>query len=176
MKYCESPEYKTFCKWNKRNKNEGSEGVQGVGKHTGGSISFMEHRLMRQAYLTDRFFKSRNLEELHKHQTRDRKGVCGFSIRGVLMKFHEARQKAEEEVVAIGTLMPDDLQLLGTIAAGSEAVHLKAESNRAPVGLPLCCLEVEQRIMRRVEAAASSVCAAFDDHIRATCCTPLCCR
>ncbi|KAI5656458.1 hypothetical protein M9H77_25251 [Catharanthus roseus] len=72
--------------------------------------------------------------------------------------------------------MPNDLQLMATISgelswgqlygAGSEVAHLRAESSGAAAGLPPCCLEAEQRIMRRVETVISSVCATFDEHIR----------
>ncbi|KAI5674067.1 hypothetical protein M9H77_14431 [Catharanthus roseus] len=37
MKYWESPKYKTFCEWNKRNRNERQgRGGRGAGKYTGG--------------------------------------------------------------------------------------------------------------------------------------------
>ncbi|KAI5650116.1 hypothetical protein M9H77_36121 [Catharanthus roseus] len=74
-----------------------------------------------------------------------------------------------------GTAMLNELQLMATVAGGfsrsrlfgygSEVAHLKAESNRALTGLPPCYLE-EQRIMRRIEAAVSSVCGAFNKHMR----------
>ncbi|KAI5678459.1 hypothetical protein M9H77_09409 [Catharanthus roseus] len=129
-----------------------------------------------QADLMERFSKSRHLGELHKHQTGDKKGqYMDFHSEEFWKKFHEARQKAEEEASTTGSPMPDDLQLMATIfgglshsrlyAAGLEATHLRIENSRAVAGLPPCCFKVEQRIMRRVEAA-SSVCASFDEHMR----------
>ncbi|KAI5663266.1 hypothetical protein M9H77_22589 [Catharanthus roseus] len=111
----------------------GGEG-EGAGKHTGGSISVREHQLKmirtNQADLSERFSKSRHLEELHKHQSRDKKGQYP--------RFHEARQITEEEAAATG----------------------------AVARLPPYCLEAEQRIMKWVKAIVSSVCAAFDEHMR----------
>ncbi|KAI5677671.1 hypothetical protein M9H77_08621 [Catharanthus roseus] len=54
----------------------------------------------------------------------------------------------------------------GLHGASSEAAHLRAESSRAAAELPPYCLEAERRIMRRVEVAVSSICAAFDEHMR----------
>ncbi|KAI5674514.1 hypothetical protein M9H77_14878 [Catharanthus roseus] len=52
-------------------------------------------------------------------------------------RFHEARRKAEEETAVAGTIVPDNLALMATVAGGerrgrmyevgSEAVHLRAE-------------------------------------------------
>ncbi|KAI5678271.1 hypothetical protein M9H77_09221 [Catharanthus roseus] len=91
--------------------------------------------------------------------------------------FHlEEFWKDKEEAAATGAPMPDDFQLMAIIfgglsrshlyGAGSEAAHLRADSNRAAAGLPPCCLEAEQRIMRGVEGVVSSVCASFDKHMR----------
>ncbi|KAI5677239.1 hypothetical protein M9H77_08189 [Catharanthus roseus] len=112
--------------------NEGQRGGSESRQHTGSSISFTEHQLKRQADLTKSFSKRRHLGELHKHHTRDKRSF---------EKFHEARQKAEEEVSTTGTPMPDDLQLMATISGelsldqlyevGSETAYLRAESNRA---------------------------------------------
>ncbi|KAI5652467.1 hypothetical protein M9H77_29654 [Catharanthus roseus] len=52
--------------------------------------------------------------------------------------------------------------------ASLEATHLRVESSWATTGLLSCSLEVEQRIMRRVEAFVTSVCVAFDEHMRWT--------
>ncbi|KAI5667642.1 hypothetical protein M9H77_17495 [Catharanthus roseus] len=60
MKYWGSLEYKAFNERNKRNRNE----RQGVG----------ERESTQQADLTKRFSKSRHSEELHKHQSGDKKG------------------------------------------------------------------------------------------------------
>ncbi|KAI5662857.1 hypothetical protein M9H77_22180 [Catharanthus roseus] len=121
---------------------------------------------VKQVDLTERFSKSRHLEELHKHQGMDKKRK----------RFHEARQKAEEEVATKVVLFSDDFELMATVSGGldrgqlykigSKAAHLRAESSRGTLGLPPCCLEVEQRIMRWVEATISSVCVAFDKHMR----------
>ncbi|KAI5662565.1 hypothetical protein M9H77_21888 [Catharanthus roseus] len=82
----------------------------------------------------------------------------------------------QEEAAATGILLPDDLQLMVTISgaldrsrlygAPSKAAHLRAKNSWAAARLPPCCLEMEQRIMRRIEATVSSVCAAFDEHRR----------
>ncbi|KAI5675351.1 hypothetical protein M9H77_06301 [Catharanthus roseus] len=82
------------------------------------------------------------------------------------------QQKVEEEAAAIGALLPDDLQLMAIVSGrldrgrlygtGSEVAHLKVESSLAAVGLLPYCLEVEQRIMRWVEAVVSSVCTSHD--------------
>ncbi|KAI5668425.1 hypothetical protein M9H77_18278 [Catharanthus roseus] len=100
---------------------------RGVGKHTGSSVSFTEHRLKREA-------------------------------------------------VATGVPLPNDLQLMAPVSgglecgrlygAGSKATHLRAESSRAAAGLPPCCLEAEQRIMRQVEAVISSAYTTFNEQIR----------
>ncbi|KAI5678718.1 hypothetical protein M9H77_09668 [Catharanthus roseus] len=121
---------------------------------------------------TQRFSKSRHLEELHKHQSRDKKGQY--------VDFHSkefwARQKAKEEATATGAPLPNDLQLITTISdgldrgwlcgVGLEAAHLRAESSQVAARLPRYCLEAEQRLMRWVEAAVSNVYAAFDEHMR----------
>ncbi|KAI5672460.1 hypothetical protein M9H77_12824 [Catharanthus roseus] len=146
-------------------------------KAHGHSISFTEHQLKRQADLTERFSKSRHLEELHKYQTWDKKEqyVDTFSEE-FWAKFHKAQQKAEEEATATGAPMPDDLQLMATTpgglirgqlyGAGSQATHLRVENSRAVTELPPCCLEAEQRIMRSIEATVSIVCATFDEYMR----------
>ncbi|KAI5677670.1 hypothetical protein M9H77_08620 [Catharanthus roseus] len=116
---------------------------------------YILHRALGEEDLTERFSKSRHLEELHKHQTGNKKGQY--------VDFHsEEFWKAEEKVAATGAPMPRDLQLMSTISgglsrgslygAGSEAAHLRAESSQTAAGLPPCYLETEQRIMRQVEA------------------------
>ncbi|KAI5666641.1 hypothetical protein M9H77_16494 [Catharanthus roseus] len=85
------------------------DGARGERKHTDGSISFIEHQFKRQVDLIERFSKSRYLEDLYKHQTRDKKGQC--------VDFHsEEFWKAEEETAAIDAPIPDDFQLMATIS------------------------------------------------------------
>ncbi|KAI5667514.1 hypothetical protein M9H77_17367 [Catharanthus roseus] len=117
--------------------------------------------------LTERFSRSKYLEELHKHQKADKKGEYE--------KFHEVR-KAEEDAKASSTPMPDGLQLMPIVVgrvsrdhlygAGSEAVNFIVESSRAVVGLAPCCLDHDQRLMQRVEDAVSRVFVTFDEHMR----------
>ncbi|KAI5663156.1 hypothetical protein M9H77_22479 [Catharanthus roseus] len=106
---------------------------QGPGEYTSGSISFTESLVKKQAILVEKFSKSNELEELHKHQSREE---------GEYDRFHVAKSKTKEEAAVTGTTMPDDLALMAIVAggvrrgcvyrAGSEAVHLRAESSRAP--------------------------------------------
>ncbi|KAI5676427.1 hypothetical protein M9H77_07377 [Catharanthus roseus] len=81
IKYWENLEYKAFCEQNKRNKNEGWGGGWGrrAGKHIDSSIFITEHQLKRQVDLTERFSKSKHLEELKKHYTGDKKGQRNFT-------------------------------------------------------------------------------------------------
>ncbi|KAI5676084.1 hypothetical protein M9H77_07034 [Catharanthus roseus] len=90
-------------------------------------------------------------------------------------KFHEIRKKAEKDVEASSTAMPDDLQLMAIITSGMghnrlyeaslEATHFITESNRAVAALAPCCLDHEQRLMRRVEDVVSIVSAVFYEHM-----------
>ncbi|KAI5671880.1 hypothetical protein M9H77_12244 [Catharanthus roseus] len=59
----------------------------------------------------ERFSKSRHLEELHKHQTGDKKGQY---VDFYLEEFW-AQQKTEKEIIATGVPMPDVLQLMAII-------------------------------------------------------------
>ncbi|KAI5649639.1 hypothetical protein M9H77_35644 [Catharanthus roseus] len=144
-----------FCKWNKRNINEGPGGW-GAGKH------------IDARGLIERFSKSKHLEELHKYQNGDKKEqYMDFLSEEFWSKFHEAQQRVEEEIAATGIAMPDEVQLMATIVgglslsqlygAGWEEAYLRAKSSRVAAGLPPCCLDAEQRIMRRVEAVVSRV-------------------
>lgn len=54
----------------------------------------------------------------------------------------------------------------GLYRASSKAAHLRIGNSRAAAGLSLCCLDVEQRILRRMEVATSNACASFDEHMR----------
>ncbi|KAI5657185.1 hypothetical protein M9H77_25978 [Catharanthus roseus] len=58
--------------------------------------------------------------------------------------------------IATGGLSCDRLY-----GAGLEASHLRSENNRAGTRLSPCCMYVEQRIMKRIEAADSNVSAPF---------------
>ncbi|KAI5676033.1 hypothetical protein M9H77_06983 [Catharanthus roseus] len=105
-----------------------------------------------------------------------RRAVCGFPFRGVLAKILRGSTEGRGGATALGAPLPDDLQLMAIVSGGldhgrlcradSDAAHLRVESSRATTELPPCCLEVEQRIIRRVEAVVSSVYAAFDKHMR----------
>ncbi|KAI5649813.1 hypothetical protein M9H77_35818 [Catharanthus roseus] len=117
--------------------------------------------------LTYKFSKSRHLEELHKHHTGDKKRqYVDFQSEEFWTKFHKARQKAKVEAATTGTPMPYALHCGRLYGAGSKAAHLRAKSSRVADGLPPCCLEVKQRIMRRVEAVVSNVCTAFNEYMR----------
>ncbi|KAI5666394.1 hypothetical protein M9H77_16247 [Catharanthus roseus] len=126
------PVYKTFCEYNKRNRNEGP----GEGSREAHGWFYLLHRAS-QGNLTERFSKRRHLEELYNHQTGAKKGQY--------TKFYKARQKAEEEATATGAPIPDDLQLMATISGGlshdrlygacSDVAHLRTEA----VGPQLDC-------------------------------------
>ncbi|KAI5668807.1 hypothetical protein M9H77_18660 [Catharanthus roseus] len=120
--------------------------------------SGMFERTGQQAILIEKFLKSKELEELHKYQLGE-KGVCE--------RFHEAKWKFEEKATVMGTTVLDDLALMVIVVrgvrqgcvygAGSEAIHLRAESSRAPscrglAPIESCCADM----LRRVEAAILS--------------------
>ncbi|KAI5666525.1 hypothetical protein M9H77_16378 [Catharanthus roseus] len=89
-------------------------------KHTGGSISFTEKIMIWQKDLTERFSWSKYLEELHKHQKREKKG------------------KAKEDAEESGTPMPNDLQLMAIVADGVSRSCL----HEAGSELQLDCLHI----------------------------------
>ncbi|KAI5674307.1 hypothetical protein M9H77_14671 [Catharanthus roseus] len=108
---------------------------------------------------------------------REKKGkYVDFCLAEFWIKFHEFRRKAEEDVEASGTAMPNDLQLIAIVAGGmsrtclyevgSKATHLIVESSRAATTSAPCCLDHKQRLMRRVEDVVSRVSAVFDEHMR----------
>ncbi|KAI5667332.1 hypothetical protein M9H77_17185 [Catharanthus roseus] len=72
---------------------------------------YLLYRVSVEEDLIERFSNSRHLEELHKHQTGDKKAVFGFPLRGVLGKLYRV---------------------------GSEAAHLRG---RAATALTPCCME-----------------------------------
>ncbi|KAI5680814.1 hypothetical protein M9H77_02041 [Catharanthus roseus] len=114
---------------------------------------YILHKIsVEEANLTERFSKSKQLEELHKHQTGDKKGQY--------MDFQSKEFKAEEETTATGADMPNELHHMATIAGGLS--HGRGADD-----------------LRRAESVVSSVCATFDEYMRrfanrATCRTPLC--
>ncbi|KAI5649332.1 hypothetical protein M9H77_35337 [Catharanthus roseus] len=120
-----------------KDRGGGEGGLEGR-KHKSSSISFIEHQGYKKGQYVDSYS-----EEFW------------------------AWQKAEEKTAATDAPLPNDLQLLATLSGeldrsqlyevGFEAAHLRAMSSQATAGLPLYCLEAEQRIIRRVEAAISSV-------------------
>ncbi|KAI5666802.1 hypothetical protein M9H77_16655 [Catharanthus roseus] len=89
-------------------------------------------------------------------------------------RFHEVKRKVEEEAALTGTPLSDDLDLMAIVTggvrrrrvygAGSETVHLRAESSQAPsckgLGLMGSC---GADMLRRVEAAVSRVSDAFNE-------------
>ncbi|KAI5659131.1 hypothetical protein M9H77_27924 [Catharanthus roseus] len=76
------------------------------------SMTNMRHAWeVKQEDLTEKFSKSRHLEELHKHQSRDKKGQY--------VDFHSEKfWKAEEEAAATGIPLLDDLQLMAGVFGG----------------------------------------------------------
>ncbi|KAI5680720.1 hypothetical protein M9H77_01947 [Catharanthus roseus] len=113
--------------------------------------------VLQQKDLTEWVSRSKCLEELHKHQKGEKKGT-------------------KEDAEASGTTMPDDLQLMAIVAGGvscnrfygtgMEAAHFITENKQAAIGLVSCCLDHEQRLMRRVKDVISRVSAAFDEHMQ----------
>ncbi|KAI5681413.1 hypothetical protein M9H77_02641 [Catharanthus roseus] len=78
-----------------------------------------------QQHLTERFSKSRHLEELNKHQTGDKKDqYVDFHSEEFWKKFHEARQKAKDKTVTTGAPMPKDPELMSTICGGLRSIQL----------------------------------------------------
>ncbi|KAI5658548.1 hypothetical protein M9H77_27341 [Catharanthus roseus] len=60
--------------------------------------------------LTRRFSKSRHLEELHKHQSKDKKGqYVDLHSEEFWVRFHEAQQKVNEEAADTDAPLPNDL-------------------------------------------------------------------
>ncbi|KAI5657069.1 hypothetical protein M9H77_25862 [Catharanthus roseus] len=84
-----------------------------------------------QAILVERFSKSKELEELHKHRT--------VYLINIIQRFHEVKRKAEEEAAATGTVVPDNLAITAIVAGGMnhgcvyrailKAAHLRAKSS-----------------------------------------------
>ncbi|KAI5675628.1 hypothetical protein M9H77_06578 [Catharanthus roseus] len=116
----------------------------------------------KQTDLMEWFSKSRHLEELHKHQSGDKKGqYVDFLSEEFWMSFGYAK----EEATAMSILLPDDLQLMATVSggldldqlygAGSEAAHLRVERSRAAARLPPC-----------FEAVVFSAYTTFNEHMR----------
>ncbi|KAI5682312.1 hypothetical protein M9H77_03540 [Catharanthus roseus] len=88
----------------------GGQGGRGAEKHTGGSILFTEIIVKWQKDLTKKFSRSKYLEELQKHQKREKKGeYVDFRSVEFWEKFHGLRRIAEEDAEAPVTAMPDDL-------------------------------------------------------------------
>ncbi|KAI5666964.1 hypothetical protein M9H77_16817 [Catharanthus roseus] len=114
--------------------------------------SGMLGRTGQQAKFVDQFSKSKELEELYKHQSGEE---------GENERFHEAKKKVEEEAAVTGTVVPDNLAFMAIVVggvrrghvygAGLEVVHLRAESSQTLScrGLALICPDM----LRTVEAA-----------------------
>ncbi|KAI5661960.1 hypothetical protein M9H77_21283 [Catharanthus roseus] len=213
MKYWESPKYKAFCEWNKRNKNERrGRGERKAGKDTCGSISFTEHQLKRLRTDTKKkirsflgflirvkstlLFKADRKERGRQGLRYDVSKIQNFQVHGwmcdrsdrwglvdasgfnreVLQEQILGGAPQVEEAATTCASMSDDLRLIANVSgglncgllygAGSKAAHVRVESSRTAARLPPCYLEAEQRIMRWVEAADSSVCATFDEYVR----------
>ncbi|KAI5657305.1 hypothetical protein M9H77_26098 [Catharanthus roseus] len=135
-----------------------------------------------QAILVEKFSKSKELEELHKHHSgqKERKYVIlpqkSSGIICLIFYIVGEISRGKEEATTMGIPVPDDLDLMAIVArgvrcgrvygAGSEAVPLRAESSqpscRGLASIGLCCAD----ILRRMEAALPSVFDAFDEHTR----------
>ncbi|KAI5682135.1 hypothetical protein M9H77_03363 [Catharanthus roseus] len=76
-----------------------------------------------QADLTERFSKSKHLEELYRHQTRDKKGQY-------VDTFSEEFWKAVEEAAAMGTPIPDYIQLMAIISCGLSQDYVYADVDK----------------------------------------------
>ncbi|KAI5649087.1 hypothetical protein M9H77_35092 [Catharanthus roseus] len=116
--------------------------------------------------LIEKFLKSKELQELHKHHSGEKEGeYVDFT--------------SEELWVCCdhGITVPDDLAIMAIVAGGmkygrvyevgSEVVHLKAESNwtvsyRGLAPIVSCCAGM----LRMVESAILSVSNAFDENMR----------
>ncbi|KAI5654258.1 hypothetical protein M9H77_31445 [Catharanthus roseus] len=59
--------------------------------------------------LTERFSRSKYLKELQEQKKGE---YVDFRTRRFWEKFHEVRKKAKQDAEALGTSMPDDLQLI----------------------------------------------------------------
>ncbi|KAI5672613.1 hypothetical protein M9H77_12977 [Catharanthus roseus] len=126
----------------------------------------------QQKDLTKRFYRSKYLEELHKHQKGEKKGEYAdfYSARKIF-----TRSKGRPRRI-LRLAMFNDLQLMAIVAGGmsrdrfyrvgSETAHLIAESSRVTVALVPCYFDHKQRLMRRVEDAISKVSATFDEYMR----------
>ncbi|KAI5674370.1 hypothetical protein M9H77_14734 [Catharanthus roseus] len=64
----------------------------------------------------------------------------------------------------MGTVIPDDLQLMAIVAGGTSRGRLYRAGPQLYWGS--CCLDHEQRLMRRVEDVVSRISAIFDKHMR----------
>ncbi|KAI5663064.1 hypothetical protein M9H77_22387 [Catharanthus roseus] len=100
-----------------RGRGNGDKGSMRVGPSTSSTT------------LAERFSRSKELEELHKHRFGEEKGE---------ERFYELKRKAEEEASVMDTTVPNDLRLMAIAAssmscgrlyvAGSEAAHLIVEA------------------------------------------------
>ncbi|KAI5664768.1 hypothetical protein M9H77_24091 [Catharanthus roseus] len=96
-------------------------GGQGFGKHTGGSISCT--KMIVKWDLTKRLSLSKYLEELHKHQKREKKREY--------VDFCSAEFWAEEDDKSSGTAIPHDLQLMAIVAGGPSRDRLYGVGSEA---------------------------------------------
>ncbi|KAI5678390.1 hypothetical protein M9H77_09340 [Catharanthus roseus] len=145
----------------------------GSGSGEGHKWFYFLHRasVEGQADLTERFSKSRHLEELHMHQIRDKKGQLTFHIiNEILRDSTEGRGGS----CSMGALMPNDLQLMATISgglsrgqlygAGTETAYLRAESSRAAASyllytpMPLM-MDIVRATMAAIPLTSSSMTA-----------------
>ncbi|KAI5666905.1 hypothetical protein M9H77_16758 [Catharanthus roseus] len=120
----------------------------------GGSGSGKAHRWFYILHRASIVVANRFNREVFQEQTfrgtpqaseRDKKGqYVDFHSDEFWRRFHEARQKVEEEATVTDVHLPDALQLMFIVSS----------------------LLDQQRIMRRVVAIVSNVCASFDNYMR----------
>ncbi|KAI5674075.1 hypothetical protein M9H77_14439 [Catharanthus roseus] len=104
LDYWKSTGFLTLSQQNKKNRNEG----RGEG----------DPRNTQQAILVEKFSKSKELEELHKHHLGRRR--CRFYLRRLLEEILRGGRKAEKEAVAMGTAVPDNLAHMAIVAGGAD--------------------------------------------------------
>ncbi|KAI5666278.1 hypothetical protein M9H77_16131 [Catharanthus roseus] len=156
----------------RRNRPQG-QGGWGVRKHTGSSISFTWTIVK---WVLPEQVLGRASQTSEGEEEEEEEGICRFMLNRVQGEISRGLEKAKEDAEALGTAMPDHFQLMATVdgrtscdhlyGAGSEAIHLIAESNRASTALVSCCLDHKYRLMHRVEDAVSRVSVALNEHMR----------
>ncbi|KAI5683221.1 hypothetical protein M9H77_04449 [Catharanthus roseus] len=98
------------------NKTQG-QGGRGAGKHTGDSLSFTETIVRWQKDFTKKFPRSKYIEELHKHQKREKKEERNFTRsrrrpRRMLRRRHRLMWKIENAVSRVSATFEEHKQRL----------------------------------------------------------------